>query len=104
MKVLAKSFLELLVDRAGNTATASITINLDKTPPVVSGLASPPANANGWNNTLVDVSFNCTDTLSGVASCSDLVSVATEGAGQGISGAVTDLAGNTGHILHYAQH
>lgn len=37
-------------DQAGNTATASVTLNIDKTAPVVTATAAPAANANGWRS------------------------------------------------------
>ncbi|MCP3878643.1 MAG: hypothetical protein GY701_09680, partial [Sulfitobacter sp.] len=51
-----------------------------------------------WHKTDVDVSFLCDDTTSGVASCSAPVKVSQEAAGQVISGAVEDNAGNTAEI------
>jgi hypothetical protein len=51
-------------DLAGNTASGvpSAGFEIDKTAPVITGVASPGANANGWNNTDVSVSFTCADT------------------------------------------
>jgi hypothetical protein len=82
-------------DKAGNSSTASVTVNLDKTPPEIVASPDPPPNANGWNNTDVTVSFTCTDTGSGIASCSAPVLVGTEGAARTVAGTVTDLAGNS---------
>ena len=53
------------------------------------------ANASGWNNTDVTVSFSCADALSGVDGCSTPLTLATEGLAQVVSGSVSDLAGNT---------
>lgn len=82
-------------DLAGNTATTSVTVNLDKTPPVISGSINPPPDAAGWNYTNVTVSFTCADALSGLASCTSPVAVTTEGANQVVMGTATDVAGNT---------
>jgi hypothetical protein len=82
-------------DKAGNTATATTTLNIDKTPPVVMATASPSPNAAGWNNTNVTVIFNCSDTLSGVDGCPASVTASSEGANQAISGTARDRAGNT---------
>jgi len=83
-----------VINRAGNTATASVAINLDKTPPAVTASTSPAPNAAGWNNANVTVSFNCSDSLSGIANCPDPVQVITEGAGQIVTATATDKAGN----------
>jgi hypothetical protein len=83
------------VDRAGNSASATVSgINIDKTPPTATGSASPAANAYGWNNTDVTVSFSGTDALSGIDSCSAPVVLSSEGADQSASGTCTDKAGN----------
>jgi RHS repeat-associated protein len=82
-------------DAAGNSATTSITLNIDKTPPTITAALSPAANAAGWNNSNVTVSFTCSDSLSGVANCPALTTVTTEGASQAVSGTATDVAGNT---------
>jgi len=82
-------------DSAGNTASASVKLNIDKTPPTLTATASPPPNANGWNNSNVAVSFACGDSLSSVANCPSPMTVSTEGANQLISGTATDNAGNS---------
>jgi hypothetical protein len=88
-------------DMAGNVsnlATAS-GINIDKTAPTASASASPAANANGWNNTDVTVSFSGDDgTGSGIDFCSDDVVLSDEGADQSASGTCTDMAGNVSNL------
>jgi FG-GAP-like repeat len=84
-------------DLAGNTATASVTINLDMTPPAITGTINPPPDAGGYNSSAVTVTFNCSDALSGVASCSSPVAVTTEGTTQ-VPGMASDVAGNTASI------
>jgi cell wall-associated NlpC family hydrolase len=82
-------------DLAGNSATATVSaINIDKTPPILTVTTNPPANANGWNNTNVTVSFAALDALSGVGVVSGPVTVTSEGASQLVSGSAIDLAGN----------
>jgi hypothetical protein len=85
-------------DKAGNTASTPVTvsgINIDKTAPTMGGSASPAANANGWNNTNVTVTFTCIDGLSGVDSFSPTSTVlSAEAAGQSASSNCTDKAGN----------
>lgn len=84
------------VDNAGNTETQkTLEIKLDKTPPTITAQVSPPPNSFSWNNTDVTVSFAATDSLSGIASLTEPVTVITEGSGQYIGGEVVDIAGNT---------
>jgi hypothetical protein len=85
-------------DKAGNTATASVTLNIDKTQPLITVSLSRQPNASGWNDSDVTVTFTCSDTLSGIASCPAPVTVTTEGAGQVITGAAADKAGNTATV------
>jgi hypothetical protein len=79
---------------AGGTASRSVTIKRDATPPTIAAGASPSANANGWSNTPVAVSFVCTDAMAGVASCPGQQTLSTQGANQTASGTATDNAGN----------
>jgi hypothetical protein len=87
------------VDNAGNTAAAAVTgINIDQTAPSVTGSRTPAANANGWNNGPVTVSFSCADATSGLAAaggCSGPTTLSGEGAGQSVTGSAVDNAGNT---------
>jgi hypothetical protein len=84
---------ETITDQAGNSTTTDITIRIDATPPSIIGSATPAPNGNGWNSTDVNVSFACTDNLSGVVSCSGPTTL-HEGAGQSVTGSATDVAGN----------
>ena len=87
-------------DKAGNTATASITVNIDKTAPIVTATPSPAANADGWNNGPVVVSFSATDALSDVApgSLTAPVTLSTDVTNRSVTGHATDLAGNVGSV------
>ena len=87
-------------DNAGNSATTTVGgISIDKTPPMIAGNPSPAANGNGWNNSNVTVSFNCSDSLSGIASCSPNRTFLAEGANQSMSGEATDNAGNSAQTI-----
>ncbi len=82
-------------NKAGLEAMVTIAnINIDKTAPLVSTAQTPPANAAGWNNTAVEVSFVCSDGLSGIGDCPSAVVLNSEGAAQMTNGTATDLAGN----------
>jgi len=82
-------------DLAGNSATASVSFTIDKTPPTIVSSRTPAPNAYGWNNTDVTIQFSCSDALSGVESCTSDVILTGEGAGQSVTGIAVDLAGNT---------
>ena len=93
-----------VTDRAGNFAMFTTNpVNIDKTPPVITGAAAPPANAAGWNNTAVTITFSCVDNPpsagivpSGVApgSPTSPITLSSEGKGQSATGNCTDVAGN----------
>ena len=85
------------IDHAGNIGVAATLegLNIDHTPPVVTKDRSPLANANGWNNTDVTVTFTAMDELSGTAAPTVVQqSFSTEAAHQALH-TFTDLAGNT---------
>ena len=80
-----------------STITPSPSLTVDTTPPVIIATASPAANGAGWNNGDVTVTFTCTDSGSGIATCQAPITVSTEGASQTITGTATDKAGNSGN-------
>ncbi|MFZ0321553.1 MAG: IPT/TIG domain-containing protein [Candidatus Sulfotelmatobacter sp.] len=82
-------------DASGATASTSVILNIDLTPPVITATAAPAPDSSGWNNTAVTVSYTCTDSLSGVASCPTPQTVSTQGSQQVVTGTATDKAGNS---------
>jgi hypothetical protein len=84
-------------DLAGNTATTSMTVNLDMTPPTITGSINPPPDVSGYNSSAARATFTCADALSGVASCSPPVTVTTEGSFPE-TGTAVDVAGNTASV------
>lgn len=85
-------------NNAGLSNSVSVTVKIDKTAPAVTGSRTPAANANNWNNGDVTVSFNCTDTLSDVASVSAPTTLSNEGMNQSVTGTCTDKAGNSASV------
>ncbi|MGZ4437094.1 MAG: OmpL47-type beta-barrel domain-containing protein [Nocardioidaceae bacterium] len=81
-------------DNAGNSATDTASVSIDKTPPTISGAADRPANAAHWYNDDVVVGFTADDALSGLAGRPASVTLG-EGANQSATGTATDAAGNS---------
>lgn len=85
-----------VTDNVGNSATsAPVTIRLDKTAPTIVGARTPAANANGWNNTDVTVSFTGSDATSGIKSTSGPTTLTTSAANQSVTGTAVDNADNS---------
>jgi hypothetical protein len=84
------------VDLAGNIEAKHTTqVKVDTVPPTITGSRSPAPNAKGWNNTDVDVTFECSDADSGViAGCGPDAKVSNEGNDQKVQGDTQDVAGN----------
>jgi large repetitive protein len=66
---------------SGNEATAYYPVKIDKTAPVAAPTQAPSANAAGWNNTDVVVTWNWSDTLSGLdtPTCAATTTATAEG-------------------------
>ncbi|HEY1336982.1 MAG TPA: putative Ig domain-containing protein, partial [Bryobacteraceae bacterium] len=90
------------IDAVGNKTTDTFTVDIDKTPPVIQGSASPGPSAAGWSSGPVSVTFTCTDALSGVPSGQPTGNTTVSGdtGGTTVSGSCTDRAGNlaTGQV------
>lgn len=72
-------------------------VGVDNNPPTINASATPAANPSGWNKSNVTVSFACSDSISGIETCSSPVVVTGEGAGRVVTGTATDRAQNTSH-------
>ena len=83
-------------DAAGNTGSASLSLQYDATAPSVTANAGRPADSNGWYNHPLSVSFSGSDPLSGGVTCDPAVSYSTDAATAHVSGSCTDAAGNSG--------
>ena len=57
-----------LRSKPGTSLTVTV-IGVDNDPPSLAEFATPPPNAFGWNNRNVNVKFECSDFISGVAFC-----------------------------------
>ena len=85
-------------DRAGNqSGSSTFALAYDATAPEVTGTPSRAADANGWYNRELSVSFAGTDPTSGVASCVAPKTYAGPDTSAGaVAGMCTDTAGNVG--------
>jgi hypothetical protein len=89
------------VDLAGNEeaheTTNTVQVRVDTIAPTITGTRKPAANSFGWNNTNVDVTFECSDAdsgIDGIAGCGPNQTVASEGLNQHVQGDAQDIAGN----------
>jgi large repetitive protein len=84
------------VDRAGNPSNAALaTLKYDETAPQASVGLSRNADANGWYNHPLSVSFSGSDAMSGLDSCDAPKTYAgPDSATASVAGACRDLAGN----------
>ena len=81
-------------DGAGNSATDSASVRIDKTAPTITATAGGTKNAAGWYKDDVTVTYTAGDALSGIAG-TPANDVLGEGANQSASATVTDAAGNS---------
>lgn len=70
-----------------------LTVVATATPPGIMAQALPTPNANGWNDSIVMVTFICTAGSANVVSCPNARLVSTEGTNQLVTGIATDAAG-----------
>lgn len=70
-----------------------VNVQVDKTGPDINYVLSSQPNSNGWYNHSVTVSFSCSDTGSGIDTCSPSVTINSSGQ-QKVTGTAVDKAGN----------
>ncbi len=82
-------------DLAGNIAPRSVVVKYDATAPQVTTTPARAANANGWYNAPLSVTFAGTDQISGLASCVPQQSyTGPDSATAAVAGSCADQAGN----------
>jgi hypothetical protein len=79
----------------GSSGPAHVAVKRDATKPTISASRQTDANAFGWNNGDVVVSFSCADSLSGLADCTADQTASGEGRDLSVVGIARDRAGNT---------
>jgi hypothetical protein len=96
----------LTQDTAGTTVTCSatnangttsypVTIQIDTQPPTISLTGMPAANANGWYNANVTLTWTCQDSLSGPVAPTVSQTLSVEGQNRSATATCADNAGNT---------
>jgi TolB protein len=95
--VLVNETNEIAVELRGTPlSTVSVKVfGVDNDLPSISATVTPEPNNYGWNKEDVLVSFECVDTTSGIAVCSDPATVDFETIGEVVTGTAIDNAGNT---------
>ena len=85
-------------DLAGNTGSASYTVKVDKTNPIITVSAtkadSTVYTSGTWTNQTVTVHYTCSDSLSGIGTCPADQVFSVDGA-TSVSGTAVDNAGNS---------
>ena len=88
------------VDSEGNQEPKqSVTIRIDRVPPEVSPLVTPPPNDSGWHRGDVTVSLQGADQQSGVANCDGPFLLTGEGTNFSATGGCTDVASNVSAVI-----
>jgi VCBS repeat-containing protein len=85
-------------DLAGNLGSASYTVKVDTTAPMISAATTTAPNTAGWYNAPVTVQFTCTDTLSSIPQGACPPDQSLSGDGSAVSStaqSVSDVAGNS---------
>ena len=79
--------------KPGGTVTITV-LGVDNVLPSIDYIIEPTANSAGWHNEDVTITFTCDDDYAGIASCTDPITVSTEGESQTFIGTAVDNAGN----------
>lgn len=88
------------VDNASMVEPMKTTvISIDKTPPSLTYVLTPAPNANGWTSQNVQLHYEASDDVSGLASRPKDLTLTNEGIYSTLSGTATDMAGNSASVL-----
>jgi hypothetical protein len=82
-------------DNAGNSASASLPLQYDSTPPTVTAALARPPDAGGWYNHAVTLNASGTDSGSGIASCTGGTYSGPDSASASLTASCVDKAGNS---------
>jgi hypothetical protein len=82
-------------DKAGNSASNSVTLQYDSTPPSLTAAMARPPDSNGWYNHPVSLNATGTDTGSGIDSCTGGTYSGPVSDTASLTATCTDKAGNS---------
>jgi hypothetical protein len=91
---LAMSVTGTAIDNAGNSASLTVNVSIDRTAPTITPRASRVPDHGAWYTAPVTITFDCVDTLSGVALCSGPVTFSHDGRSVIFMSEAFDNAGN----------
>lgn len=86
------------IDYAGLSSTATLTVSIDTTLPIIQYTQTPTANEYGWLNRDVTLKFSCSDDLSGLQECPADIILSAEGINISTSAQTSDYADNSSII------
>lgn len=86
----ANNTLQMQLRGKPATSLAVTVIGVDKVPPTIAESETPAANSFGWNNSNVNASFTCGDSISGVVFCPGPILLSSEGLNQVAAGTGTE--------------
>ena len=81
-----------------SSASNTVSVLVDQTPPIMTYSLSLPPNENGWHNQPVTVTFLAEDLKAGVSSCSPPVLLNHDGINQTVTGWAMNYAGDSSSI------
>jgi hypothetical protein len=89
-------------DLAGNSASKTFGLKYDATPPTVNGAqAARAADVNGWYTRPLPITFNGTDQMSGIDTCTAMTYSGPDSGAASVSGTCRDKANNVSSPLAF---
>ncbi|WP_444919040.1 thrombospondin type 3 repeat-containing protein [Microbulbifer sp. JMSA003] len=90
--------LEVQIDGLPGRGLSIQIVGIDSDRPKIAVETTPAENSEGWHNADTTVSFTCSDSISGIESCSKPVAIRSETAGQQVTGIAVDRAKNSSSV------
>jgi hypothetical protein len=92
-----------IADNAGGSASQTVTVHLDRTPPIaVTATPARPPDVSPFYTAPLPISWSATDATSGIATCTTLTYAGPEGSAVAPTGTCRDRAGNVSAPLPFS--